>query len=267
MKSPTPGTGLLSPDRCALVGMVHLLPLPGSPRWAGDMQAVLDAARRDAEALLTGGCDLLLVENMGDVPYLRGGVPPETVAAMARATAAVVAFGLPTGVQVLAAANREALGVAVASGARFIRVEGFAYAHVADEGWIDASAGPLLRARSALGSAVEVWADIQKKHSAHAVTADLSLAEWAHGAAFCGADAVVVTGTATGRPTASAHVKAAASSGCPVVVGSGVNPDNVTEVADTAAAVIVGSWLKVDGLWPNPVDGERVRRLRGALGE
>jgi len=255
----------LPPDRCALVGMVHLLPLPGSPRWAGDMQAILDAARRDAEALLVGGCDLLLVENMGDVPYLRGAVPPETVAAMTRATAAVVALGAPTGLQVLAAANREALGVAAATGARFIRVEGFAYAHVADEGWIEASAGTLLRARSALGCAVEVWADIQKKHSAHAVTADLSLAEWAHGAAFCGADAVVVTGTATGRPTARADVEAAASAGHPVVVGSGVNPENLAAVADTAAGVIVGSWLKVDGFWSNPVDVERVRRLRAAL--
>jgi len=256
---------LLTPGKCALVGMVHLLPLPGSPRWGGDINAVLEAARRDADALVAGGCDLLLVENMGDVPYLRGSVAPETVAAMGRATATVVDFGLPTGVQVLAAANREALGVAVAAGAHFIRAEGFAYAHVADEGWIDAAAGPLLRARQALGSTIEVWADIQKKHSAHAVTADLSLADWAHGAVFCGADAVVVTGTATGAPTAPSDVEAAASAGCPVVVGSGVNPDNVGTVADSAAAIIVGSWLKQDGDWRNPVDVQRVRRLRSAL--
>ena len=264
MNEPEMGS-LLTPEDCALVGMVHLLPLPGSPRWGGDMTAVLDAARRDAEALVTGGCDFLLVENMGDVPYLRGTVAPETVAAMARATAAVVDLGVPTGVQVLAAANREALGVAVAAGAQFIRAEGFAYAHVADEGWIDAAAGPLLRARRALGAEIEVWADIQKKHSAHAVTADLSLADWAHGAVFCGAHAVVVTGTATGRPTASSDVEAAATAGCPVVVGSGVDPHNVGAVAHAASAVIVGSWLKVDGDWRNPVDVDRVRRLRAAL--
>ena len=141
-------------DRCALVGMVHLLPLPGSPRWGGDRAAVSDAAVRDAEALLEGGCDALIVENMGDVPYLRGEVPPWTVAAMALATERVVqrAGSVPVGVQVLAAANREALGVAVACGARFLRVEGFAFAHVADEGWIDACAGQLLRARKALGA-------------------------------------------------------------------------------------------------------------------
>ena len=245
--------------------MVHLLPLPGSPQWAGNMDAVLDRARRDAEALATGGCDLLLVENMGDVPYLRGQVAPETVAAMSRAAAVVTEFGLPTGVQVLAAANREALGVAVAAGAHFIRAEGFAYAHVADEGWIDASAGPLLRARRALGASIEVWADIQKKHSAHATTADLTLADWAHGAVFCGADAVVVTGNATGMPTALSDVEAAATAGCPVVVGSGVDPTNVAGVGRVADAVIVGSWLKKDGGWRNAVDVDRVRRLREAL--
>ena len=225
---------------------------------------MLEAAARDAEALAEGGCDALLVENMGDVPYLRGGVPPETVAAMARATAQVVGLGLPTGVQVLAAANREALGVAVAAGASFVRAEAFAYAHVADEGWLDATAGTLLRARRALGAeGVAIWADVKKKHAAHAVTADLSLEEAAKGTAFCGADALVVTGPATGAPTSSEDVRAARAAGLPVVVGSGVTPDDLVSLG--ADACIVGSWLKVDGDWRNPVDLARVRRLRGAL--
>jgi membrane complex biogenesis BtpA family protein len=261
--TPTP---YLGEGPCRLVGMVHLRPLPGSPGWAGDMRAVLDAARRDADALIEGGCDALLVENMGDLPYLKGGVPPETVAAMTLATAQVTALGVPTGVQVLAGANREALGVAVAAGAAFVRVEGFAYAHVADEGWIDACAGPLLRARRALGADVAVWADVQKKHAAHAVTGDLGLADLAHGAAFCGADALVITGASTGRPTALEDVRAARSAGLPVVVGSGVTPDDAATLATEAAALIVGSWLKVDGDWRNPVDVERVKRLRAALG-
>lgn len=256
----------LEAGRCQLVGMVHLRPLPGSPGWAGDMGAVLEGARRDAEALAAGGCDALLVENMGDLPYLKGAVPPETVAAMTLATSQVTALGLPTGVQVLAGANREALAVAVAAGATFVRVEGFAYAHVADEGWIDACAGPLLRARRTLGAEIAVWADVQKKHAAHAVTADLELADLAHGAAFCGADALVITGASTGRPTALADVRAARTAGLPVAVGSGVTPADAPALAAEAAALIVGSWLKVDGDWRNPVDVERVKRLRAALG-
>lgn len=255
----------LALDRCALVGMVHLAPLPGSPRWAGDMRTIVDAAARDADALAAGGCDAVIVENMGDLPYLKGRVAPETVAAMAIAVERVARIGLPVGVQVLAAANREALGVAVAAGAQFLRVEGFAYAHVADEGWIDACAGELLRARRALGAEVAIWADIQKKHAAHAVTADLDLGEWARGAGFCGADAVIVTGTATGAPTARADVEAARAGGLPVAVGSGVTPADAAALAAVADALIVGSWLKQGGDWRAPVEATRVRRLRDSM--
>ena len=102
---------------CAFIGMVHLRPLPGSPSFAGDMAAIRAQARADAEALVRGGCDAIIVENMGDVPYLRGHVTAETVAAAALCTADVVSLGVPVGVQLLAAANLEALGVATAAGA------------------------------------------------------------------------------------------------------------------------------------------------------
>ena len=253
-------------SRCALVGMVHLRALPGSPGWGGALDEVLRAARADAEALLAGGCDALLVENMGDVPFLRGRVDPETVAAAAVATREVAALGAPTGVQLLAGANREALAVALAAGASFVRVEAFAYAHVADEGWLEACAGELLRARRALAAPVQVWADVQKKHAAHAVTADLSLAELARGHAFCGADALVVTGAATGEPTSHLDVEAARAAGLPVAVGSGVTPQDAAALAAVADALIVGTWLKEEGDWRRPVDRERVRALRAALG-
>ncbi len=252
--------------RCALVGMVHLLPLPGSPRWGGSMQDVLDAAHRDAEALLDGGCDALMVENMGDVPYLRGRLDPETVAAATRAVALVSALGAPTGLQLLAGCNRDALGVACAAGATFLRAEAFAYAHVADEGWLDASAGELLRARRALGVEVAVWADVKKKHAAHAVTGDLDLEEAARGTAFCGADVLVVTGARTGAPTAVGDVELARRAGLPVAVGSGVTPEDAGALAREAAALIVGSSLKHDGDWRRAVDPERVRAVRAALG-
>jgi membrane complex biogenesis BtpA family protein len=246
--------------------MVHLRALPGSPGWAGSMQDVLAAALRDARALVEGGCDALLVENMGDLPFLRGRVEPETVAACALAVGAVVALGRPVGVQLLAAANREALGVAVATGASFVRVEAFAYAHVADEGWLDACAGELLRARAALGAQrVQVWADVKKKHAAHAVTADLSLADAARGAAFCGADAVVVSGAHTGAPTSPDDVEAARAAGLPVVVGSGVSPADAGRLAARAQALVVGTSLKAGGDWRAPVDVERVRALRRAM--
>jgi len=252
-------------ERCALVGMVHLEPLPGSPGWRGSVAAAVEAARRDAERLVEGGCDALLVENFGDAPYLRGRVAPETVAAAAVAARAVADLGVPLGVQLLAGANREALGVAVAADAAFVRVEAFAYAHVADEGWLEASAGELLRVRRALGADVQVWADVQKKHAAHAVTGDLSLAELAKGTAFCGADAVVVTGLRTGHPTRVEDVRAARAAGLPVAVGSGVTAEDVGRLAGEADALIVGTALKEGGAATTPVDVDRVRALKRAV--
>ena len=260
--------GRLFESRCALVGMVHLLPLPGSPGWRGSMAEIEDRALLDAAALAKGGAHAILIENMADLPYLRGRAEPETVAAMASVSRlAAREAGLPAGVQVLAGANREALGVAVAAGLSFIRAEAFAYAHVADEGWLEASAGPVLRARAALRAEVRVWADIRKKHSAHAVTADLSLAEIAKGHVFCGADALIVTGVATGCPAELADVRATreAVPETAILVGSGVEPDQVATLAPLCDGLIVGTWIKKDADWRNPVDPDRVARLRAAL--
>jgi len=234
------------------------------------MSQVEDRALADARALKEGGADAILVENMGDLPYLNGRAAPETVAAMAvLARAAALEAGLPAGVQVLAGANREALGVAQAAGLSFIRVEGFAYGHVADEGWIQASAGDLLRARAFLrADGVRVWADVHKKHAAHAVTADLDIGELARGTVFCGADALIVTGPATGRPADLNHVRAVheAAAATPLLVGSGVAPDQARELAALCDGVIVGTWIKEGGDWRNPVQRDRVRELKDALG-
>jgi membrane complex biogenesis BtpA family protein len=253
-------------EGCALVGMVHLLPLPGSPGWGGDVGALRRRARADAEALLSGGCDAVIVENMGDLPYLKEAVGPDTLAAMTLCVADVVALGAPVGVQVLAGANAQALAMAGVTGAAFIRAEAFAYGHLADEGWIEACAGPLLRQRATDGLPhVRIWADVQKKHAAHAVSADLTLEALARGHRFCGADVLVVTGGETGAHTSPADVAEAALSGLPVAVGSGVTPDDAAALAPVARALVVGSWLKRDGDWRNEVDRARVRALRSAL--
>lgn len=254
-----------SSDECAFIGMVHLEPLPGSPGYRGSMKHVLESALRDAERLIEGGVDALLVENMGDLPYLRGHATPETTAAMAVATHQLASLGKPIGVQILAAANLEALGVAVAAGASFVRVEAFAYAHVADEGWLDASAGSLLRARRNLNAEVSIWADIKKKHAAHAVTADLSLEDIARGSVFCGADALIVTGRSTGDLTAFEDMEAAASADRPVLVGSGVTALQAPQLRRRASGVIVGTALKEDSDWTKPVSVARVRAIKEAL--
>ena len=254
-----------SKKRCLLIGMVHLQPLPGAPLWSGSLKGLTQAALQDADALIKGGCDALIVENMGDVPYVKNTVSPETFAAMTLVVEKIVQLGIPTGIQVLAAANEQALSMAYVSGAAFIRVEGFAYAHIADEGWIDACAGTLLRKRNHLKAAVSIWADIQKKHASHSITSDLSLLDIAQGNKFCGADALIVTGKETGKSTNPQNVKEAKKSGLPVVVGSGVTPKDAELLAQHADGLIVGSWLKKDGDWRNPVEVSRVQSLASIL--
>lgn len=241
--------------------MVHTLPLPGSPQWAGDIHTVITRAVSDAEKLVRGGCDAILIENMGDLPYLNGSVHAETLVALTRVVDALEHLSVPKGLQILAGANTQAMALATVCELDFIRVEGFAYGHLADEGWMDACAGPLLRQRATLDSSVNIWADIQKKHAAHALTADLSLGELARGSVFCGADVCIVTGRATGEETSVTQVREAKEAGRPVAVGSGVTPSNAGVLAKHADALIVGSWLKTDGDWRNPVNEDRVQAL------
>jgi hypothetical protein len=179
------------------------------------------------------------------------------------ARAVTRAVSLPCGIQILAGANREALAVALAAELTFIRVEGFVFAHVADEGIIESSAGELLRYRTALhADHIAVICDLKKKHSAHAITSDVSIAETAKAAEFFLADGVIVTGPSTGQPTDLDDLRAVrAATTLPLFVGSGTTVENVASYLEIADAVIVGSTFKVDGRWSNVIDADRVKQF------
>ncbi|HXQ71660.1 MAG TPA: BtpA/SgcQ family protein [Pyrinomonadaceae bacterium] len=244
-----------------VIGVIHVGALPGTPRSSQTVSELITSARIEAKLYRESGVDGVIVENMHDVPYLRGEVGPEIVAAMTAIAAEVKReCALPVGVQLLAGANIEAMAVAHAADLDFIRAEGYAYAHVADEGLIQASAAKLLRYRKMIGAThVQVWADVKKKHAAHAITADVSLGETAETIEFMGADCVIVTGSATGKPPNVADVREAKSH-ChlPVFLGSGISENNVGEFYDDADGFIIGTAFKLDGLWFNTVDPARV---------
>ncbi len=251
---------LSAKSKPAVIGMLHVPALPGTPRHAASLRDIEARVLGEAGIYAEAGVHAVMLENMHDVPYLRGGVGPEITAAMAVLAGRVrQRVACPVGVQVLAGANREALAVALAAGLEFVRVEGFVFGHVADEGWLDACAGDLLRYRRLIGAEhVAVLADIKKKHAAHAATADVSLLETARAAAFCGADAVVITGAATGQETAPDDLAALQGAcGLPVLVGSGVTVQNLSAYA-AADAVIVGSAFKVGGRWDGELEAGRV---------
>jgi uncharacterized protein len=209
----------------ALIGVVHLQALPGTPASKFELATITSMAVDEATVYKDAGFHGILIENTHDRPYLKATVGPEIVAAMAVIGKEVrQAVALPLGVQVLAGANSSALAVALACNASFVRAEGFVFAHVADEGIIEAGAGPLLRYRRAIGADhIRVFADVKKKHSAHAITGDVDIVETAKAAEFFSVDGVVVTGIATGEPAEPSEVRAVANAvSVPTWVGSGI---------------------------------------------
>src|SRR5215813_10914390 len=247
-----------------IIGVIHVAALPGAPMNTLPVSEIIVLAIREAAIYRDGGVDGVIIENMHDTPYLRGSVGPEIVAAMAIIGHAVKNdTRLPTGVQILAGANIEAMAVAHAANLDFIRAEAYAFAHVADEGLIQSSAAELLRYRKMIGAdRVQVWADVKKKHSSHAITADVSLGATAEAVEFMRGDAVIVSGSVTGEAPKIADAREAkAHCRLPVLLGSGVDANNIAEFYQSADGFIIGSHFKTDGHWAKSVEAERVRGL------
>jgi uncharacterized protein len=247
-----------------IIGVIHVGALPGAPANTQTVDEITAQAMREAAIYRDNGVDGVIIENMHDTPYLRGAVGPEIVAAMAVIGRAVkTECRLPVGIQILAGANIEAMAVAHAADLDFIRAEAYAFAHVADEGVIQSSAAKLLRYRKMIGAdRVQVWTDVKKKHSSHAITADVSLGATAGAVEFMRGDAVIVTGSVTGDAPKIADVEEArAHCRLPVLLGSGIDANNIADFYQAADGFIIGTYFKADGRWTNPVEAERVRRL------
>lgn len=248
----------------ALIGMIHCPPFPGSPRYRGEtLDQIYDACLRDAEGLIGNGLHGLIVENHGDVPFSKPDeIGPETSAFMAVVVDRIKReFGVPMGINVLANAPIPAFAVARATGSAFIRVNQWANAYVANEGFMEGRAAEAMRYRSALrGEDIKVFADSHVKHGSHSITADRSVAELTRDLAFFDVDAVIATGQRTGNSATIEEIKEVAdATSLPVLVGSGVTQENIAQILTRASAVIVASSLKEGGVWWNPVDPARVR--------
>jgi hypothetical protein len=252
---------ILGVDR-PLIGMVHLRALPGAPHFES-MAHVLDVACRDAELLTSGGVDALLIENYGDVPFYPDAVPPETIAGITAAAVAVRRVSaLPLGINVLRNDARGALGVAAAVGASFIRVNVHTGAMLADQGWLTGCAHETLRLRATLRARIGVFADVLVKHAVPPPglgTADAARDTWERG----GADALIVSGAATGATTDVAHLDAVRTAvpAAVVLIGSGVTADNAALLLARADGAIVGSALQRGGRAGAGVELDRVRTL------
>jgi uncharacterized protein len=251
-----------------LVGMVHLLPLPGAPRWRGSMAEVLERAAAEAQGLAEAGLDGLLVENFLDAPFHPDTVPPETVAALALAVVAVMraAPSLPVGVNVLRNDAAAAVGIAAATGAAFVRINVHTGAMLTDQGWISGRAHETVRQRARLQVPVSLWADVLVKHAVAPTglrAVDAARDTWERGLA----DALIVTGWATGAGADPERIRAVrgAVPEAPLWVGSGLTPDNAPGLLEHADGGIVGSSLRRGGRAGADLDPARAAALVAAV--
>jgi membrane complex biogenesis BtpA family protein len=250
-----------------MIGVVHLPALPGSPQSRLPLESCVELAVRDALVLDQSGCDAVIVENFNDVPFRPRQVDAHTVAAMTAACMEIRrSVKCEVGVNVLRNDAEAALSVALAAGGSFIRVNVHTGVMLTDQGIIRGRADDTLRLRRALGAEhVHIYADVLVKHAVP--LGPQTVPDAIRDCVERGlADAVIVTGTATGAAASREDVRLAARvSRVPVYVGSGVTDANIDSFLPAAAGVIVGSWLKVDGKIANPVDPVRVRRLRAKV--
>jgi membrane complex biogenesis BtpA family protein len=248
-----------------IIGMLHLPPLPGAPRYGGGLAPIVERLLADAEALLRGGVHGLMMENFGDAPFYPERVPVWTVAHMTHLAGEVRRrFDVPLGINVLRNDGRSALAIAHAVGAAFIRVNVLCGACVTDQGVLQGIAVDLLRDRALLDATeIKILADVNVKHAAPLGAPRPLEEEVFDTVQRGGADAVVVTGTGTGRSADVADVRAAraAAGGAPVFVGSGVTAETIGSFLGAADGFIVGSSLKEGGAARNRVDAAQVKAL------
>ncbi len=246
-----------------IVGVVHLLPLPTSPRWGGSLKAVIDRAEQEATALASGGVHGIIVENFFDAPFTKSQVDPAVVSAMTIVIDRLMNLvTLPIGVNVLRNDAHSAIAIASVVKAQFIRVNVLTGVMATDQGLIEGSAHQLLRYRRELGSDVKILADVLVKHARPLSSPNLTVA--VQDTIERGlADGIVLSGWATGSPPnlEDLELASAAAKGTPVFIGSGASWENVSTLMSAADGVIVSSSLKRHGRSDGPIDPNRVSQF------
>ena len=246
-----------------VIGVVHLLPLPTSPRWGGNLKAVISRAEQEATALAAGGVDGIIVENFFDAPFAKNHVDPAVVSAMTLIVDRLKGMvTVPIGINVLRNDAHSAIAIASCVETEFIRVNVFTGAMATDQGLIEGEAHELLRYRRELGSDVGILADVLVKHARPLGTPNLTIAvqDTIHRGL---ADGVILSGWATGSPPNKEDLElaSAAAGDTPVFIGSGANWENISQLMEAADGVIVASSLKRKGKITETIDPIRVSQF------
>jgi membrane complex biogenesis BtpA family protein len=245
-----------------LGAMIAVQPLPGAPLYGGDDGHIISQALSDAQAYLEAGVDAIILENSHDLPYIKPPLPARAVEVMKQVARDVRnCFSGPIGIQMLEAANETALEIACEADLDFLRVESYVFAHVGGAGLIEGCAGKLLRRREELGcQQIKIFGDVKKKHCSHALTGDLDIIDEVKQAEFFLADGVIVTGARTTEPPSLTEVRRVKKHAhMPVLIGSGMTPQNIRSYFKLADGFIVGSTFREGGRFLGQLDRERLK--------
>lgn len=241
--------------------MVAVLPLPGAPRYDGDDARIVSQALSDLRHYTEAGADVIILENSHDLPYIKPPLPLKAVELMTRLAREIRArFVGPIGLQMLEAANETALHIAHQADLDFLRVEGYVFAHVGGAGLIEGCAGKLLRLRKDWGCEhIRIFGDVKKKHCSHALTGDLDILDEVKQAEFFLVDGLIVTGARTTEPPDPAELRRVKKHAhVPVLIGSGMTPQNLKTYFPLADGFIVGSTFRENGSFLGPLDPKRL---------
>ena len=244
--------------------MIAVAPLPGAPGYGTDDKQILARALEDLRHYRDVGADAIVLENSHDLPYVKPPLPRRAISVMTRVARAVrEVFSGPIGLQMLEAANEDALDIAHAADLDFLRVEGFVFAHVGGAGLIEGCAGKLLRRRKALHcEQIKVFGDVKKKHCSHALTGDLDILDEVKQAEFFLVDGVIVTGARTTDPPSVSELRRVKRyAQVPVLIGSGMTPENIRTYFPLADGFIVGSTFRESGRFLGQLERKRLDRF------
>jgi hypothetical protein len=255
-----------------IIGMIHLDPLPGAPHFkGGNLKSVVDKALKEVGIYEKAGVDGLIVENAWDLPFPKPeDIGPETVAGMTYLTTYIKQKSkLPIGINILANAAIPGLAVAKSTNSSFVRVNQWVNAYVANEGIIEGASAKALRYRSSIkGDEIKIFADVHVKHGSHSIVQDRSVAEQTRDAEFFDADVLIATGQRTGDETNLDEIREIKNNtNLPVIIGSGLNINNAKDILSISDGAIVGSSLKENGNWWEPVSLEKVKKLMSKVKE
>lgn len=248
-----------------IIGMIHLKALPTSPDNTHSMEEIFEFAKADLDALVEGGITSAIVENMFDTPY---DTKPnlETIVAMTTLYTRLKAVSkIPLGINIQACNDSQEMIVATLCGAPYIRVETLSEERITSFGRLMPSGPSITRKKHELRSNVEIYADINSKHTYSASNQPIDDAISA--AIESNASKIILTGFLTGKsPTINEAIEfKKLCRNLPLIIGSGINKDNIKAFLEITDGVIVGSSIKKEGKVDLPVDVVKVKELLEAI--